>query len=78
KTTIGVVLTAIMLFPVYWMVNVSLTKREAIRDGDLIPKAFTLEHCGQSLQPLLRFLRVVVLGKDGAVLRKRGHCVSPV
>ncbi len=30
KTVIGLLLTALMLFPVYWMVNVSLT-----RDGDL-------------------------------------------
>ena len=26
KTVFGIVVTAIMLFPVYWMVNVSLTK----------------------------------------------------
>jgi multiple sugar transport system permease protein len=30
KTGIGVVLTALMLFPVYWMINVSFT-----RDTDL-------------------------------------------
>ena len=56
KTTIGVILTAIMLFPVYWMVNVSLTKREAIRDGDLIPKAFTLEHYGVVLSDQMPYL----------------------
>ncbi len=31
KTTIGVVLTAVMLFPVYWMINVSLTKTGDMR-----------------------------------------------
>ncbi|MGA1835832.1 carbohydrate ABC transporter permease [Herbiconiux sp. 11R-BC] len=31
KTTIGVVLTAVMLFPVYWMINVSLTKTADMR-----------------------------------------------
>jgi multiple sugar transport system permease protein len=31
KTVIGVVLTALMLFPVYWMVNVSLTQDQNLR-----------------------------------------------
>jgi multiple sugar transport system permease protein len=31
KTLIGVVLTAIMLFPVYWMINVSFTKDQNLR-----------------------------------------------
>ena len=44
KTVIGVVLTAVMLFPLYWMINVSFTQRSAIRDADLFPKAFTLEN----------------------------------
>ena len=38
KTALGVVFIAIMLFPVYWMVNVSFTPRTDIRDGDLYPK----------------------------------------
>ncbi|QBI55642.1 carbohydrate ABC transporter permease [Streptomonospora litoralis] len=31
KTALGVVLTAFMLFPVYWMVNVSLTRTQDLR-----------------------------------------------
>jgi multiple sugar transport system permease protein len=31
KTAIGVVLTALMLFPVYWMINVSFTKDQNLR-----------------------------------------------
>ena len=31
KTAIGVVLTAIMLFPVYWMINVSFTSDQNLR-----------------------------------------------
>lgn len=31
KTTLGVVLTAVMLFPVYWMFNVSLTQTKDMR-----------------------------------------------
>lgn len=44
KTFVGLLLTGVMLFPLYWMLNVSLTERSAIRDGSLYPKAFTLEH----------------------------------
>jgi len=37
KTALGVVLTALMLFPVYWMVNVSLTQtRDLRRDPPLL------------------------------------------
>ena len=31
KTAAGVVLTAIMLFPVYWMINVSFTRDTDMR-----------------------------------------------
>ncbi|MFF7159755.1 ABC transporter permease subunit [Streptomyces sp. NPDC008139] len=39
NTVIGVVLTAIMLFPVYWMINVSLTPQNHMRKDppDLFP-----------------------------------------
>ena len=45
KTTIGVILTAIMLFPVYWMINVSLTRDQDMRKSppDLFPSHVTLE-----------------------------------
>ena len=42
KTLIGLILTLIMLFPVYWMINVSFTNRRSIRSGSLIPKDFTV------------------------------------
>lgn len=44
KTLIGVVLTLIMLFPVYWMINISFTERRSIRSGSLWPRDFTLDH----------------------------------
>jgi len=44
KTAVGIVLTAIMLFPIYWMINVSFTRRESIRKGQLLPFDFTTEH----------------------------------
>ena len=39
NTAIGLVLTALMLFPVYWMVNVSLTPQQDMRKDppDLLP-----------------------------------------
>ena len=40
-TAVGVVLTAIMLFPLYWMVNVSLTPKEELRADP--PSLFPLE-----------------------------------
>ncbi|MFC6849893.1 carbohydrate ABC transporter permease, partial [Streptomyces caelestis] len=44
KTAIGVLLTAIMLFPVYWMLNVSLTRDQDMRKSppDLLPLNGTL------------------------------------
>ncbi|MEU5312587.1 carbohydrate ABC transporter permease [Streptomyces sp. NPDC021562] len=44
KTTIGVLLTGIMLFPVYWMLNVSLTRDQDMRKSppDLLPLHGTL------------------------------------
>lgn len=44
NTVIGIVLVAIMLFPIYWMLNVSFTKRESIRAGDFLPFDFTFDH----------------------------------
>ncbi len=44
KTAIGVVLTALMLFPVYWMINVSFTRDRDMRKSppDLFPVHGTL------------------------------------
>ncbi|MDX2541647.1 carbohydrate ABC transporter permease [Streptomyces sp. WI04-05B] len=45
RTTVGVLLTAVMLFPVYWMVNVSFTRDQDMRKSppDLFPVHGTLE-----------------------------------
>lgn len=67
KTAIGVVLTALMLFPVYWMVNVSLTARGSIRDGDLYPKDFTLDHYRVVLHDQLPYLGTSMLVGIGTV-----------
>jgi multiple sugar transport system permease protein len=45
KTALGLLLTGIMLFPVYWMLNVSLTRDQDMRKSppDLFPGHITLE-----------------------------------
>ena len=45
KTAVGVLLTAVMLFPVYWMLNVSFTRDQDMRKSppDLFPAHPTLE-----------------------------------
>ncbi|MEV3915279.1 carbohydrate ABC transporter permease, partial [Streptomyces canus] len=45
KTVLGLLLTGIMLFPVYWMLNVSLTRDQDMRKSppDLFPSHVTLE-----------------------------------
>ncbi len=68
KTVIGLILVAIMLFPLYWMVNVSLTRREAIRDGDLFPRAFTWEHYRTAFGDQLPYLGTSMLVGLGTVV----------
>lgn len=68
KTAVGLLLTAIMLFPLYWMVNVSLTKRNAIRGGSLFPRAFTLDNYGAVLRDQLPYLGTSLLIGLGTVV----------
>lgn len=68
KTGIGLVLTAIMLFPLYWMVNVSLTQRNAIRGGSLYPKAFTLDNYATVLGDQLPYLGTSLLIGLGTIV----------
>lgn len=68
KTLVGAALTAVMLFPLYWMINVSLTERSAIRDADLYPRAFTLEHYRVALGDQLPYLRTSIVVGIGTVV----------
>lgn len=68
KTVVGLVFTALMLFPLYWMINVSLTERSAIRNSDLYPRAFTLEHYRDVLGTQLPYLRTSLLVGLGTVV----------
>jgi multiple sugar transport system permease protein len=68
KTVVGLALTAVMLFPLYWMINVSLTTRDAIRSGDPYPRAFTLDHYRVVLHDQLPYLGTSMLIGVGTVL----------
>lgn len=68
KTGLGLLFTAVMLFPVYWMVNVSFTQRSSIRDANLWPKEFTLDHYRVVLHQQLPFLRTSLVVGIGTVI----------
>ncbi|MCO5968297.1 carbohydrate ABC transporter permease [Actinoallomurus soli] len=69
-TVIGVVLTAIMLFPVYWMLNVSLTPQQDMRKDppDLIPLHPTFEGYKAVLNDQMPYLLTSLLIGLGTVI----------
>jgi len=70
KTGIGILLTAIMLFPVYWMINVSFTKDTDMRHDPpyLFPVHGTLEGYRAVLDQQLPYLGTSVLVGIGTVI----------
>ena len=69
KTGIGIVLTAIMLFPVYWMINVSFTRDTDMRADPphLFPFEGTLEGYRAVLDQQLPYLGTSLLIGVGTV-----------
>lgn len=69
-TAIGVLLTVIMLFPVYWMINVSLTQTSNMRKSppNLIPIDGTLDGYTVVLRQQLPYLGTSLLIGIGTVL----------
>ena len=70
-TVVGVVLTAIMLFPLYWMINVSLTQPDRLRKDppDLFPVDPTFDGYARVLQDQLPYLFTsLVVGLGTVVL----------
>lgn len=67
RTAIGLALTAVMLFPVYWMLNVSLTRRESIRDAAFFPRDLTLAHYRVVLHDQLPYLGTSLIVGLGTV-----------
>ncbi|HET9656313.1 MAG TPA: carbohydrate ABC transporter permease [Kineosporiaceae bacterium] len=68
QTVLGLLFTAVMLFPLYWMVNVSLTQHSAIRNADLYPKHFTWGHYDVVLHQQLPYLGTSLAVGLGTVL----------
>ena len=70
KTVVGIVLTAIMLFPVYWMINVSLTPTSLMRKNppDLFPVHATFEGYQAVLDQQLPYLATSLLVGLGTVV----------
>ncbi|WP_369188732.1 carbohydrate ABC transporter permease [Streptomyces sp. R08] len=71
QTATGVLLTAVMLFPVYWMLNVSFTRDQDMRKSppDLIPLHGTLEGYRAVLDQQLPYLGTsLVIGLGTVVL----------
>ncbi|MDG4825150.1 carbohydrate ABC transporter permease [Asanoa sp. WMMD1127] len=69
KTALGLLLTAVMLFPVYWMVNVSFTRDEDMRRDPprLFPVGGTLDGYRAVLDQQLPYLGVSLLIGLGTV-----------
>ncbi|MFB9235583.1 carbohydrate ABC transporter permease [Plantactinospora siamensis] len=70
KTLVGLLLTAIMLFPVYWMVNVSFTRDNDLRHDPpyLFPVHGTVEGYRALLDQQLPYLGTSLLVGLGTVL----------
>jgi multiple sugar transport system permease protein len=70
KTLVGVVLTLIMLFPVYWMINVSLTPTSEMRKSppNLFPIHATFEGYQAVLSQQLPYLGTSLLVGIGTVV----------
>ena len=70
KTTSGLILTAIMLFPIYWMINVSFTKDTDMRADPphLFPTHGTLEGHHAVLHQQMPYLGTSLLIGLGTVL----------
>jgi multiple sugar transport system permease protein len=69
-TVVGVLLTAIMLFPVYWMLNVSLTPQQDMRKSppDLLPLHPTFEGYRAVLNDQMPYLGTSLLIGLGTVV----------
>ncbi|MEO5920162.1 MAG: carbohydrate ABC transporter permease [Pseudolysinimonas sp.] len=70
KSIVGVILTGIMLFPLYWMVNVSLTKREDLRQDppNIFPFDPTFDGYAQVIRDQLPYLATSLIVGLGTVL----------
>lgn len=70
QTGLGIVLTAVMLFPIYWMINVSFTRDSDMRKDppNIIPISGTAHGYAVVLQQQLPFLGTSLLIGIGTVV----------
>ncbi|CAM3312493.1 carbohydrate ABC transporter permease [Kibdelosporangium persicum] len=70
RTVVGVLLTAVMLFPVYWMINVSLTPADRMRKSppDFLPTAPTFEGYARVLNEQLPYFATSLVVASGTVV----------
>jgi multiple sugar transport system permease protein len=70
RTAVGLVLTALMLFPVYWMITVSLTPARDMRKSppDLFPASPTTEGYARVLREQLPYFGTSLLIALGTVV----------
>ena len=61
KTALGIILTLIMMFPVYWMINISFTGKASIRSGDLWHKDFTFDNYARVIADQMPYLGTSIL-----------------
>jgi multiple sugar transport system permease protein len=69
RTTVGVLLTGVMLFPIYWMINVSLTPPTRMRKSppDFFPTAPTFDGYARVLHEQLPYFATSLLIASGTV-----------
>ncbi len=70
RTAVGVLLTAVMLFPVYWMINVSLTPAGMMRKSppDFWPATPTFDGYARVLREQLPYFGTSLLVGSGTVV----------
>ena len=70
RTLVGLILTAVMLFPLYWMINVSFTQDKRMRKSppDLFPTHGTLEGYRAVLHQQLPYLGTSLIVALGTVV----------
>jgi multiple sugar transport system permease protein len=70
RTAVGVLLTAVMLFPIYWMINVSLTPPGRMRSSppDFFPTAPTFDGYARVLHEQLPYFATSLLIASGTVV----------
>ncbi|HEX2145292.1 MAG TPA: carbohydrate ABC transporter permease [Glycomyces sp.] len=68
KTVLGLVFTAFMLFPVYWMINVSLTPTQELRQSHWFPTNPTFEGFEAALAQQLPALGTSLVVGFGCVI----------